>query len=176
IVLVLLIIALAEPNRISLAVGGAFIVLGQLIRLWATGHLRRDKEVTTSGPYAYVRDPLYLGRLLLLIGFCVAAWGNSLFVLIPGLGLFFLDYMPRKHRKEMARLENLFGESYRQYAAVTRSLLPRVTRYAQAQNRGWSFDLMWNENREQYFLLGVILITLAIVLNLNALVFKLFGS
>ena len=149
--------------------------MGQLIRLWATGHLRRDKEVTTSGPYAYVRDPLYLGRLLLLIGFCVAAWGYSIFVLVPGLALFFLDYMPRKHRKEMARLENLFGENYRKYASVTHSLLPRMTRYSGAQNRAWSFKIMWHENHEQYFLIGVALVSLAIAINLNIILRKLFS-
>lgn len=176
VVLVLLIIALADPNRVSLIVGGFLIFSGQLIRLWATGHLRRDKEVTTSGPYAYVRDPLYLGRLFLLIGFCVAAWGYSLYVLIPGLALFFLDYMPRKQRKEMARLEKLFGESYRRYASVTHSLLPGTTRYYGAQNRAWSFQLMWYENREQYFLIGVGLISLAVVFNLNVVLLNLFGT
>jgi len=150
--------------------------LGELIRLWATGHLRRDKEVTTSGPYAYVRDPLYLGRLLLLLGFCIAAWGHSIYMLIPGLALFFLGYMPRKHQKEMARLENLFGENYRRYANVTRSLIPRMTRYEAAQNRRWSFETMWQENREQYFLIGVVLISLAIGFNLNLILLKFLSG
>lgn len=176
IVLVILIIVLADPNQLSLFVGGVFIALGELIRLWATGHLRRDKEVTTSGPYAYVRDPLYLGRLLLLLGFCIAAWGYSIYILIPGLALFFLGYMPRKHQKEMARLEKLFGENYRRYAEVTRSLIPRLTRYADAQNRSWSFETMWYENREQYFLIGVVLISLAIGFNMNRILLNFLSG
>ncbi len=157
------IIVLADPTPLSLLIGGCLVTSGELIRIWASGHLIRNNEVTTSGPYSYVRDPLYLGRLLLLIGFCVMAWGYSLLLLLPGLAAFFFNYLPRKYRKEMTRLEELFGEEYTRYAAYAHSLLPRLKPYPHARKRNWSFDLMWRENREQYFLLGVIAIAAAIV-------------
>lgn len=164
VVFVMLVIALSAPTPITLVAGGTLVVLGELIRLWASGHLLRNNEVTTSGPYSYVRDPLYLGRLLLILGFCIMAWGYSLLLLIPGLAVFFFNYMPRKFEKEMKGLEKLFGEEYRTYAAYTHSLLPKLRPFPHARRRNWSFDLLWNENREQYFLLGVLIIAAALIL------------
>ena len=159
----ILLVVIADPGGFSIVAGGVVAILGEAIRVWASGHLIRNNEVTTSGPYAYLRDPLYLGRLLLLVGFCVMAWGYSWVVLVIGLGVFFFSYMPRKYRKEMARLEELFGQEYREYASYTRSLLPRLKPYPHARKRAWSFDLFWKENREQYFVLGGMILTLLIV-------------
>lgn len=160
---IVLVPVLAKPNPCSLVLGGVLVFAGEVIRLWASGHLMRAQELTTSGPYAYVRDPLYLGRLLLLVGFCVMAWGYAWIVLILGLGVFFFNYMPRKYRKEMTRLEDLYGDEYREYAAYARSLLPRLKPYPKARDRKWSFDLFWKENREQYFLLGVVVLASALI-------------
>jgi protein-S-isoprenylcysteine O-methyltransferase Ste14 len=154
---------LATPTVLSLIMGGMIVFAGQALRVWASGHLVRNEEVTTSGPYAYLRDPLYLGRLLLLVGFCVAAWGYNWIILILGLGVFFFNYMPRKYRKEMARLEKIFGEDYRDYASSVRGLLPRLTPYPKARKRPWRFDLFWSVNREKYFLLGTIVFFLLVV-------------
>jgi len=147
------VVLLASPTPPSLIAGGIAVAIGELIRLWATGHLTRNQEVTTSGPYAYVRDPLYLGRLFLITGFCIMAWGYALLLLPVGLAVFFLNYMPRKYRKEMRRLENLFGETYTHYAAYTRSLVPGLKPYPRASTRRWSLTLCLKENREPYFIL-----------------------
>ena len=160
---ILLVPALARPNPWSLVAGGILVFFGEAIRVWASGHLMRAEELTTSGPYAYLRDPLYLGRLFLLVGFCVMAWGYAWILLIIGLGVFFLNYMPRKYRKEMTRLEDLYGDEYKQYAAFARSLVPRLKPYPGARQRSWGFDLFWKENREQYFLSGVIILMLGLV-------------
>lgn len=160
---IVLVPILARPNAWSLVLGAIVVFWGEMIRVWASGHLMRTQELTTSGPYAYVRDPLYLGRLLLLIGFCIMAWGYAWIVLILGLGVFFFNYMPRKYRKEMTRLEDLYGDEYRQYSAYARSLLPRLKPYPKASRRSWAFDLFWKENREQYFLLGAAILALALV-------------
>jgi len=160
---ILLVPLLARPTVWSLILGGVLVFFGESIRGWASGHLMRTQELTTSGPYAYLRDPLYLGRLLLLVGFCIMAWGYAWIILILGLGVFFFNYMPRKYRKEMTRMEDLYGEEYRQYAAYARSLLPRLKPYPKASQRSWSFDLFSKENREQYFLLGVMVLALALI-------------
>ncbi len=160
---VLSLILLARPNPFSLVAGGLVVFLGEAIRVWSAGHLIRNNELTTSGPYAYMRDPFYLGRLFLLIGFCLMGWGYNWILLIIGLGVFFFDYMPRKHRKEMARLEKTFGEKYTNYSSYARSLLPRIRPYPNAHKRRWSRDLFWHENREQYLLLFVLVITLVIL-------------
>jgi protein-S-isoprenylcysteine O-methyltransferase Ste14 len=157
------VLVLAQPNKLSLIMGSLIVFAGEAIRVWASGHLIRNEEVTTSGPYAYLRDPLYLGRFLLLIGFCTMAWGYNWIVLLVGLGVFSLYYMPRKYRKEMARLEGIFGEEYTAYASYTRSLLPRLRPYPRARKRPWRFNLFWKENREQYFLLGTAAFFLLVV-------------
>ena len=159
----IVVLLLARPNMFSLIIGSIIIVAGEGIRVWASGHLIRNEEVTTSGPYAYVRDPLYLGRVLLLIGFCIMAWGYNWIILLLGLGVFFLNYMPRKYHKEMARLEKLFGEDYKDYASYTHSLLPRLRPYPNTNKRPWKFDLFWKVNREQYFLLGTVVFYLLVV-------------
>jgi len=164
-----MVVILASPTPASLIAGGTLVCIGEAIRIWAAGHLVRNQEVTTSGPYAYLRDPLYLGRFFLLIGFCIMGWGYSLIILPVGLGIFAFSYMPRKYRKEMTRLETLFGEEYSEYAAYCRSLLPRFTPFQHARKRNWSFDVFWSENREQYFLLVVIFIFFAIFLKLMGL-------
>ena len=149
-------VLLARPTPLSLIAGTVLVVIGEAIRIWAAGHLMRMQELATSGPYAYLRDPLYLGRFFLIVGFCIMGWGYCLLVLPFALGIFFLNYIPRKHRKEMSRLESLFGDEYRQYAAYARSLVPRLKPYPGACKRAWSFSLLWKENREQYFLLIVL--------------------
>ena len=154
----------SRPNVFSLIAGGLLIFFGEGVRVWASGHLIRNNEVTTSGPYAYIRDPLYLGRFFLLIGFCLAGMGYTWILLIIGLGVFFFNYMPRKYRKEMARLGDLFGEEYNQYASYTMSLIPRLKPYPRARIRSWSFSVFWNENREQYFLSGVLILFLILIL------------
>jgi protein-S-isoprenylcysteine O-methyltransferase Ste14 len=58
---ILLVPLLARPNPHSLVVGGILVFFGEVVRVWASGHLMRTQELTTSGPYAYLRDPLYLG-------------------------------------------------------------------------------------------------------------------
>jgi protein-S-isoprenylcysteine O-methyltransferase Ste14 len=157
-----LVAVLASPTTTSVIAGSIFVCIGEAVRIWAAGHLQRKKEVTTSGPYAYLRDPLYFGRLFLIIGFCVMGWGYCLIMLPVALGVFFLNYLPRKYRKEMDWLEDLFGEEYTRYAACVRSLIPRLRPYNQACQRKWSFKLLWSENREQYFLLIVLSIWAAL--------------
>ena len=165
---IILLVIIAQPKFWSLIVGGSIVLAGELIRVWATGHLKRNQEVTTSGPYAYLRDPLYLGRLFLLIGFCVMARGYGLFLFLPvGICVFAYSYMPRKYKKEMARLERHFGGEYTQYASYCRSLMPRLKPYARAENRKWSISLFWYENREQYFILIVVSIFAAIIFKLK---------
>ena len=150
---------LAKPTLVTLMVGGILVALGTVFRVWAAGHLSRSTELTTSGPYAYLRDPLYLGRFLFIVGFGVMAWGWALVVMLVGLGVFFANYMPRKHKREMNRLEKRYGEAYTRYAAQVHSLVPRLTRYPDASVKPWSFKQFWSDNREQYLIFGVIVLS-----------------
>ena len=153
---ILLAVFIARPTLLTIMAGLVFVVIGEAARFWAAGHLIRKKELATSGPYAYVRDPLYFGRLFLLVGFCIMGGPWCFALLVVGLGIFFWSYMPRKYKKEMAWLTDIFGDEYTRYAAQVHSLIPRLTPYPDSAGRPWSFKLFWNENREQYFLLIVL--------------------
>lgn len=147
---------LATPSLPSFLAGLGLVLMGLFFRGWAAGHLRRNKQLATSGPYAHLRDPLYLGRLFLLCGFAVMANNRVTYALFGvALGLFFLNYMPRKLRKETARLGNLFGEQYVEYRQQVRSLIPRLRPYPKSSRARWSFAVFWRENREQWLILAV---------------------
>jgi protein-S-isoprenylcysteine O-methyltransferase Ste14 len=64
---------LARPMPMSVVIGSAIAIVGEAIRLWAAGHLDRAHGITTSGPYALVRHPLYLGSSIITVGFVVAS-------------------------------------------------------------------------------------------------------
>jgi hypothetical protein len=129
---VALFLSIADPRTPTLELGLAVAAGGETIRLWATGHLVKNDRLTRSGPYAHVRNPLYLGTLLILVGFSVAG-SSSHFpgILVPlcllplGLAIFFGYYMPRKLRIESDRLVRRFGADAAEYIAAVPSLVPR---------------------------------------------------
>ncbi|MDQ3012472.1 MAG: hypothetical protein M3X11_17405, partial [Acidobacteriota bacterium] len=63
----------SRPSWLSLVVGIPIALGGALIRAWASGHFRKNKNLAISGPYAYTRNPLYLGSFILGVGFTIAA-------------------------------------------------------------------------------------------------------
>ena len=63
----------AQPNINSLVIGACVAAIGELLRVWAAGHLRKGTEVTCSGPYRFFRHPLYVGSFIVGLGFAVAA-------------------------------------------------------------------------------------------------------
>ncbi len=64
---------LAHPTWRSIIVGGAIAAAGLAIRALASGHVRKNEQLTTTGPYGYTRNPLYLGSLIIACGFTLAA-------------------------------------------------------------------------------------------------------
>jgi protein-S-isoprenylcysteine O-methyltransferase Ste14 len=117
---------LAVPSPLSLRLGAILVAVGLLIRGWAAGVLKKDRELAVSGPYAFTRNPLYLGSFLIGAG-AVVAGGR------PWLGLVFLVYFLWVYGSTIARetgeLEERFGDGYRHYRESVPVLLPRVTPY-----------------------------------------------
>jgi protein-S-isoprenylcysteine O-methyltransferase Ste14 len=140
----------SRPRLDFLIAGAVLTFIGAMIRVWAAGHLTRDQRLTTSGPYQYTRNPFYLGRLCVLIGFALMSglqkpvvWA----IFLLGLGFFFLGYMPRKERREGGRLENMFGDDYRNWRDNVPSLFPRLTPYV-TNPRPWSRELFFAGDKE----------------------------
>src|SRR5262245_36305539 len=82
----------AHPNRLTLIVGGLIALPGLMLRAWATGHLRKNDALATGGPYAFTRNPLYLGSFVMGLGFTVAA--GRWFLAIIFIALFVGIYIP----------------------------------------------------------------------------------
>ena len=139
------------------AAGAALALAGEALRVWGCGHLRKNQHVVTSGPYARVRNPLYLGTLFILVGVCLAAGQPVvLFGLLPaGLAAFFLYYTPKKERIESDRLRRRFGRRYERYHAAVPGYVPRLTRWEKASRDRWSAALVV-ENSEVETVLFVV--------------------
>lgn len=156
-ILLLVIIGLvyyfAKPTTYSFIVGGFFVIIGELIRLWAAGFLMKNQELIIVGPYAYIRDPLYLGSCLIFSGICITAQSWPLLVVVL-LG-FFAFYLPRKIRIETARLEEIFGEPYVNYKNNVKSIIPRLTPYVKSEEK-WEFNQIFRNSEHATGLVVII--------------------
>jgi protein-S-isoprenylcysteine O-methyltransferase Ste14 len=111
---------LAHPSAVSLVIGLPISLLGLLLRAWAAGHLAKDQDLAVSGPYAYLRNPLYVGTLIVAIGVVLAARNMWLAVLFASV--FALVYLPAVELEEQ-HLREIFS-SYRQYATKVNRFVP----------------------------------------------------
>jgi protein-S-isoprenylcysteine O-methyltransferase Ste14 len=164
-VLVGALVVLSRPSPGSVSVGFAIAAVGEAIRVWAAGHLRKTVRLVTSGPYRYSRNPLYLGRLLIFTGIAVMAWmprGATFGVIAAGWIVFFVYYLPRKERVEPARLRAVHGEAYDRYRGAVGKLFPRWPAYRGGADAGWSSERMI-ANREHWMIIAVVLVTLVLL-------------
>ncbi len=145
-------------RRGELIWGGILLVCaGEGLRLWAAGHLRKDEVLTTSGPYAFVRNPLYIGSLAIATGFALML-GSSL-LLFPLLAAFVLAYRAETRREEKV-LRQKFGAVFDQYRQAVPSWFPRLSRYPEASRERFRWRRALR-NREYNAVLGILLLFLA---------------
>ncbi len=112
----------AKPELLTLLIGGAIAIIGLLVRAWAAGHIRKNQTLAVSGPYAFTRNPLYLGSFILGVGFTISAgvwWLGLIFV-----ALFLGIYLPVM-RVEAEELTQIFGADYEKYAKRVPLFFPR---------------------------------------------------
>jgi protein-S-isoprenylcysteine O-methyltransferase Ste14 len=156
---------LAQPSWRWLAFGSALIVPGLLIRALASGHVRKNEALAVSGPYAYTRNPLYLGSLLLGIGFALAA--RSWWVGVALVLMFFAIYLP-VIRDEERFLREKFPE-FDEYARRVPRMFPRIVpASADRHDGGFSMDL-YLKHREYNAALGAIAMAAALVVKMIVL-------
>src|ERR1700683_1552225 len=143
---------LAWPTWRSIALGAIVVVLGLLIRALASGHVCKHEALPTSGPYAYTRNPLYLGSLLIGGGFAVAA--RSWWVGVALVVMFFAIYLPVIQGEEKF-LRERFPE-FEEYARRVPRMFPRIIPASTSEDGGkFSMDL-YLKHREWNALLGAI--------------------
>jgi len=150
----------SRPNWRALAAGIPVALAGALIRAWASGHLRKNAELATGGPYAHTRNPLYFGSFVMAVG-CAIAGGS---VLIGAwLVLFFLAVYWPVMQAEAAHMRTLFGDAYARWSANVPLFFPRLTPYRDGQAR--SFDLnQYLRHREYRALIGLGIVLLVLTL------------
>ncbi len=155
---------LAKPTQTSLVVGALVLIPGLLLRGLASGHVQKDKQLTTSGPYAYTRNPLYLGSLIMAAGFAIAA--RNWWIVAIMIAMFAVIYVPVIAGEERY-LRQTFPD-YDDYARHVPRMFPRLTRYGNQQS-AYSPARYW-KHREYEASIGC-LVVLAILA--AKLVFKL---
>lgn len=144
---VLAFLGLARPTWDSLVAGAAVATLGMLLRAWAAGHLEKNLRLTTSGPFAHSRNPLYLGSLISGAGLAIA--GRHLPAGIFILAFFVFFYLPVVEEEER-HLRSLFPD-YRKYEAQVPKYWPKLTAQSGGGRFQWSLYL---RNREYQALAG----------------------
>jgi protein-S-isoprenylcysteine O-methyltransferase Ste14 len=134
--------------------GAAASFLGEWLRLWAAGHLRKNKQLTTTGPYSYVKNPLYIGTLLITIGY--SAMARNIYILIGGFVWFFIYYAPYKKKQENEKLVGSFGDAWTVYDKAVPDYIPRLTPYPERGTNRWSYEVV-KENSEHETAVGVLI-------------------
>jgi protein-S-isoprenylcysteine O-methyltransferase Ste14 len=167
----LVIIVFSAPNRFTILLGAAFMMFGEAARFWGVGYaglITRTRNVgadvlVTAGPFAHVRNPLYVGNFFISLGACVAfnaclRWTLPLYVALYSLQYYFIV------RLEETTLENKFGAEYVRYRAAVPRFIPTLFAYSTPS------DIRFNgrvalANESKTFTSIVILTTVAVVLN-----------
>jgi protein-S-isoprenylcysteine O-methyltransferase Ste14 len=150
----------AHPTSKSLILGIAVAIPGLLIRALASGHVRKNEQLTTTGPYAYTRNPLYLGSFIMAGGFAIAA--RSWWIAIVMVVLFLAIYLP-VIRGEEVFLRQTFPE-FEDYAARVPRLIPRPSLI---RNSGGAFSrALYRQHREYNAILGAAAISTALLIKL----------
>lgn len=136
-VIAFLYLVFSRPMPAALAIGLAVAFLGLAIRAWACGHLRKSAGLDVSGPYAYTRNPLYLGTFFIALGFGAASGSLWLFIAVA---IFVASIYFPVMNVEADELERRLGDEYREYAAGVPLLFPRFSRWKKS-DRGFDFQL-----------------------------------
>jgi protein-S-isoprenylcysteine O-methyltransferase Ste14 len=145
---------LASPTSALLGLGAALAAVGLLIRAWAAGTIHKERELTTTGPYAHTRNPLYVGSFLLGSGISMAG-GHWIWPVL--FVAFYVGVYGKTMAGEVTLLTELFGDRYEHYMTHVPAVFPRLKPYQSpgAQGGGFTFA-QYRRNREWEALLGAV--------------------
>jgi Phospholipid methyltransferase len=159
--LAIVVLALAHPNPQSILYGALVGAFGLFIRALAAGHLHKQQVLTVTGPYAYTRNPLYLGSAILALGVGIATHSYpSSIILLAYFALFYTIVM----RREENELRFHHGEAFEAYAQAVPLFFPRLTPANLPNSQEGAFSLpQYKKNREYRAAIGFLLV-LAVLL------------
>jgi protein-S-isoprenylcysteine O-methyltransferase Ste14 len=137
----------------TLALGAGVAGVGLLVRGWAAGHIVKNDQLATGGPYAFTRNPLYLGSFLLAVGFAVAAHPG---LVVAVVALWAAVYLPVM-RRERAEVRARFPDAYDAWAAHVPMFLPRLTPWRPGAAEPARYDPgLYRRHREWQAALGYV--------------------
>lgn len=151
---------LMDPSRRSLWIGGILAVGGAALRIWAAGYIEKGRVLAQDGPYAWTRNPLYLGSFLIAFGVLVA--GQGFWLLIPFVLFFLAVYYPVMKAEEQELFRG-HGEEFRAYAGRVPLFFPSLRAAA-----GRPSGFLWSrviQNREHRAILGLLLTEAILILH-----------
>ena len=148
----ILTVLFVQPTLLSLLVGLAVTSAGLWLRLWACGHLKKEKELTTSGPYRYTRNPLYLGNIFIGIGVVI---GSNSWGVIVIFAIYFLVFYPVIILEEKRRMQKFFPLQYSPYSKNVPLFFPNFRPSWPKSPRKFSWQL-YLYNKETRALFGAL--------------------
>lgn len=160
-IVAVLFLIFSNPTKGSILYGLIFCIAGEIIRTLSSGTIMKNKALTTSGPYGYVRNPLYLGSFLIGIGVCIM--GNILMFLAAFIPLFLIIYT-EIIKKEEVKLRGIFKEDFDEYVENVPRLFPRFTPWKAGK---MNFELrLIKVHREYQAWLGIYAMTIIMFLKI----------
>ena len=155
-----------QPSPTSLVAGALVAILGEAIRFWGVGHASSETRTTgsvggsrlvVSGPFAYVRNPLYVGNILMYTGLGIMA--NVPWLIVLTLAWFLFQYTQIVSREE-EYLASAFPDEYARYRANVHRFMPRLTPYEHGahQKIDWSMAMRSETRTFQAFAIASILV------------------
>jgi protein-S-isoprenylcysteine O-methyltransferase Ste14 len=155
----LIFLIFAHPTAHLLAAGVVLVVLGEIIRIWAAGCISKNAELACKGPFAFVRNPLYLGSLFIGASYCVMSglWWSA----VVSVVMYYYFYVGTIVNEE-EHLRGALGEAYTHYCEAVPRLFPRFTPF-QCEGQPFSWERVWH-NREYQSIIGVTLFTAAFLI------------
>jgi protein-S-isoprenylcysteine O-methyltransferase Ste14 len=119
----ILALLLARPSGLSLVLSLPLVAGGEALRLWASGHIEKTRRLATGGPYAHTRNPLYVGSVLLALGFAAASASSWV---ILAVAAYLLAFFPSVMKEEARFLRQAFPDEYARWARDVPVFLPRI--------------------------------------------------
>jgi protein-S-isoprenylcysteine O-methyltransferase Ste14 len=142
--------------------GAPVAVLGELIQMWAGSQLHKDQHLTISGPYSHVRNPMYIGRFVLGLGFFIITANPYL---IAGYAVLFAAYAHLRVAREESRLRVIFEPDYQHYCSEIRRWFPTLKPYSRSESKNASWAQVC-ANHENINMLGVLVVLAAVYLRI----------
>jgi len=168
---IIVMIWFAEPSVLSLVVGFAVVFIGELIRFWGVSIVGAETRTTggvggtfliTNGPFSYVRNPLYVGNMLMYAGVGIMSMALFPWMLIVALAWFYTQYYLIVTREE-EYLAATFGGEFAAYTQHVRRFVPRLTPYRSSLPAAKTVDPSEGLSSERRTLQAIGLVTALVI-------------